>query len=42
MDEILIIDAVGHSKSRIDLIEKTGLFKIKGLIGTKEEINNKI
>ena len=38
--EIILVGAGGHSRSCIDVIEREGKFKIKGLIGLDEEVGN--
>ena len=40
--EIILIGAGGHAKSCIDVIEQQDKFKIAGLIGKKEELEQKI
>jgi len=39
---IIIVGCGGHSKSIIDLLKTNGQFKIKGLIGKKEELNKEV
>ena len=37
---LILIGAGGHAHSCIDVIEHLGVFKIAGLIGTEEELQN--
>ena len=39
---ILLIGAGGHSRSCIDVIEATRKYRIVGLVGTEDEIGNKV
>ena len=36
--DILLIGAGGHAESCIDVLEAEGIFRIKGIIGTKDEV----
>lgn len=39
---VIVIGCGGHSRSIIDLIQTNGEFKIKGLIGKKNELNKEV